>query len=137
MESQKQESASSDQPMQSIAFSEALAQCLCLLAAVFRAEITESVTSAYAIGLDGLEGFQLVRATKWLLAHHREFMPTPAEIRVAVRETQPPEPATAIEPQTDKPPCQICHGSGYKLVPRPDSQNSKWAVTCDCRKKSS
>lgn len=47
--------------------------------------MTEALVEAYAIGLEGIKGEQIVRATKWLLAHHREFMPTPAEIREAVQ----------------------------------------------------
>jgi hypothetical protein len=77
-----------------------MAQSLRLLGAAFRQEVTEEMVIAYAIGLAGLTGEQLVRATRYLLLNHKEFMPTPAQIRAAVEDSAP----TPILKQLSEPP---------------------------------
>ena len=109
-------------------FSDALAQCLELLSAAYRAEITEELTRAWAIGVAGLAPFQMVRATKYLLEHHLEFMPTPADFMKAVVDSAPNNKSTA------DPNCKTCQGSGFKMVNRTDGNAGKWATVCDCRK---
>ena len=88
-----------DLPKQSVTFSEALDQSLRLLGAAFCREITEAMVIAYAIGLHGYEGFQIARATRWLLENHRGFFPSPGDIVAAIHGTAPPEVKT-----TDTPP---------------------------------
>ena len=136
MDSQKQETGSLAQPTQSPTFSEALQQSLRLLGAAFRQEITEQLTIAYAVGLEGLEGFQIIRATRYLLANHEEFLPTPAQVRKAVSYSAPREPTSyLVQEEEQKVYCGECNGTGWKLIDRPDGDGQKWAVICDCRKK--
>jgi hypothetical protein len=124
---------------QSATFSEALEQSLRLLGAAFRQEITEPIVVAYAIGCEGLAGFQIIRATRWLLAHHEDFMPTPAQIVRAVTQSADRnfEVPTEEIPSDTVPRCELCGGTGWKVVPNPTNPGHTWAVRCECRKKKS
>jgi hypothetical protein len=90
MENQGQQRERQITPRSSIAFLEAVKQCLRLLCAAFHQALTEEMAVAYGIGLADLTSEQLLRATRYLLLNHKEFMPTPAQIRAAVEDSAPP-----------------------------------------------
>jgi len=81
----------------SIPFSVALNQSLRLLCTAFRVDLTEEHVQAYSIGLRDLSGAQIVRATEHLLRHHREFLPTPGQVRDAVVISSPERKMKAAE----------------------------------------
>jgi hypothetical protein len=100
-----------------------VSQCLLLLCAAFPpAEISESMLFSYSIGLEGVEPSRILRGTKWLLAHRREYMPSPANIIDASQiasESAPKLPA--IE-------CKKCDGTGYVIIER---EGYKFAQKCN------
>jgi hypothetical protein len=110
-------------------FSAALEESLALLAAAFHNKLTPLEVKAYAIGLEGIKAEYIRIATKYLLRTHREFMPTPAQFREALK--------IALESisQAPVPDCPDCYNTGF-VVELNESTGGKLATLCHCRKPS-
>lgn len=118
---QRPMSGPAETPQPSQAFLDALQANLALFGEIYRQELTPLAVVAYREALKDLSvkalnvGFELA-------LKNCKFIPNPAEIRAYAAECPPP-PATNG--------CEVCRGTGWRVVPRMDGLGDQ-ARRCEC-----
>ncbi len=119
---QRPMSGNLETPQPSPEFLEALQANLALFGEIYRQELTPLAVVAYREALKDLSvkalnlGFELA-------LKNCKFIPNPAEIRAYAAECPAPAPTEG---------CELCRGTGWRVVPRMDGQGDH-ARRCDCR----
>lgn len=113
-------------PEPSKAFSEALARNLAKLSEVYQRELTPLAVLGYRDALKDLNIEQLDKGFD-LAIKECNFV-TPFEVRSRALEQREFVCTTRSYEHDD---CELCRGSGWKMVPKFPGSPEKWAVKCD------
>lgn len=124
-------SGANEAPEPSKAFSEALARNLAKLSEVYQRELTPLAVLGYRDALKDLTVEQLNSGFD-LAIKGRRFI-TPFDIRQYALGEQTPkigDPCYAAKSH-EHDDCELCQGTGWKMVSRVPGSTDKWAVKCD------
>lgn len=106
---------------------ERVAKRLKVLFATFEIIATPEKFQGYLEALEGLSPEQVEVGCLEAVKRSRRC-PSPADVRDWALERGPQK-----QLQEAKEECELCGGTGFKVVNRPNSEG-KWAISCDCRK---
>lgn len=96
-------------------------------------EVPSATLEGYLLVLGDLTPAQALMIVPLTLRKRWDFPPQPADlIEMIVEEESRIRTEPNREAEED---CAVCGGTGFKVVNRPDG-NGRWALACECRKKS-
>jgi hypothetical protein len=101
-------------------------------AKVYHKPVDDDLVEAYVLALENFTPAILQRAFLRRMKSSK-FFPTPAEIREAAEIEL--ELELVPMPRESDADCELCRGTGWKLVKRPEG--GEWCVVCACRRKKS
>lgn len=111
-----------------------LEKLLNAFALVYGKPNSDEAIAAYADALSHLSDENVRLAFRETFRRHRSsFPPTPGEILAYLEQARAELPPVAPTAHSR---CPKCLGTGYELIPVPDSDPAygyKWAVSCSCR----